>query len=117
MNQTVDPLCPRLAAEQSDVERGLRIFGARVAGDGVAKGREGRFLPVPGKNAPDLVRESAAADAAPGVAKPEREEPAVSARDVCRNFLSPDGRELLVLRGVNLEVGRGETMAIMGPSG
>jgi lipoprotein-releasing system ATP-binding protein len=67
--------------------------------------------------APDLVRESAAADAAPGVAKPEREEPAVSARDVCRNFLSPDGRELLVLRGVNLEVGRGETMAIMGPSG
>ena len=67
--------------------------------------------------APDLVRESVAADAAPGTAKPEQEKPAVSARGVCRNFLSPDGRELLVLRGVNVEVDRGETMAIMGPSG
>jgi lipoprotein-releasing system ATP-binding protein len=43
--------------------------------------------------------------------------PAVAAEGVCRNFRSPDGRELLVLRGVDLTVDRGETLAIMGPSG
>lgn len=49
---------------------------------------------------------------------PDHEAPAaVSARSVCRNFVGPDGRELLVLRGVDLEVAGGETMAIMGPSG
>jgi lipoprotein-releasing system ATP-binding protein len=68
--------------------------------------------------APDLVREPVSAEAAPGTAPPHPETPAaVSARDICRNFLSPDGRELLVLRGVDLEVDRGETLAIMGPSG
>ncbi len=68
--------------------------------------------------APDLVRESVAAAAAPGTATPDPETPpAVSAQGVCRNFLSPDGRELLVLRGVDLSVDHGETLAIMGPSG
>jgi lipoprotein-releasing system ATP-binding protein len=36
---------------------------------------------------------------------------------VCRFFRSPDGKELRVLRGVDLEIGQGEMMAIMGPSG
>jgi lipoprotein-releasing system ATP-binding protein len=68
--------------------------------------------------APDIVREPAVAAAASAAAQADPETPpAVSARSICRNFLSPDGRELLVLRGVDLEVDRGETMAIMGPSG
>ena len=68
--------------------------------------------------APDIVREPAVAAAASATAQPELETPPpVSARSICRTFLSPDGRELLVLRGVDLEVDRGETLAIMGPSG
>lgn len=42
---------------------------------------------------------------------------AVEALDVHRSFQSPDGRELHVLRGVDLKIESGETIAIVGPSG
>ena len=42
---------------------------------------------------------------------------AVSATDVHRTFEGADGREIRVLRGVNLALGRGETVSIVGPSG
>ncbi|UCG74848.1 MAG: ABC transporter ATP-binding protein [Gemmatimonadota bacterium] len=60
-----------------------------------------------------------AAAGAPGDPRnrPDDTVPAVRARGVCRFFRSPDGKELRVLRGVDLEIGQGEMMAIMGPSG
>ena len=68
--------------------------------------------------ATNLTREGAhsSAEAASSHAGPGARA-AVSASGVRRTFIGPDGRELLVLRGVDLEVARGETMAIMGPSG
>ncbi len=55
----------------------------------------------------------------PAVARsaPSTGELAVEALDVHRSFQSPDGRELHVLRGVDLEIESGETIAIVGPSG
>lgn len=50
-------------------------------------------------------------------AAPSTGELAVEALDVHRSFQSPDGRELHVLRGVDLEIESGETIAIVGPSG
>ncbi len=41
----------------------------------------------------------------------------VGARELVRTFLDAEGREIRVLRGVDLEVGSGETVAIIGPSG
>lgn len=42
---------------------------------------------------------------------------AVEAARVERNFDGADGREIRVLRGVDLRLGRGETVSIVGPSG
>ncbi len=67
-------------------------------------------------DAQDLVRGPAGAAVAP-----ERDAgasaPVIFANGVHKSFLSPDGHELRVLRGVDLEIERGGTMAIMGPSG
>ncbi len=43
--------------------------------------------------------------------------PAVDAVQVERNFEGADGRVIRVLRGVDLRLGRGETVSIVGPSG
>jgi len=43
--------------------------------------------------------------------------PAVEAVDVERNFDGADGSVIRVLRGVDLRLGRGETVSIVGPSG
>jgi len=43
--------------------------------------------------------------------------PAVSALDVHRSFAGADGGEIRVLRGVDFELRRGETVSIVGPSG
>ena len=43
--------------------------------------------------------------------------PAVEAVDVERNFDGADGNVIRVLRGVDLRLGRGETVSIVGPSG
>jgi lipoprotein-releasing system ATP-binding protein len=43
--------------------------------------------------------------------------PAVEALEVERNFDGADGRVIRVLRGVDLRLGRGETVSIVGPSG
>jgi lipoprotein-releasing system ATP-binding protein len=43
--------------------------------------------------------------------------PAVSAVDVHRSFAGADGGEIRVLRGVDLQLRRGETVSIVGPSG
>jgi lipoprotein-releasing system ATP-binding protein len=43
--------------------------------------------------------------------------PAVEAVAVERNFDGADGRVIRVLRGVDLRLGRGETVSIVGPSG
>lgn len=43
--------------------------------------------------------------------------PAVSAVDVHRSFAGADGRKIRVLRGVDFQLWRGETVSIVGPSG
>ena len=43
--------------------------------------------------------------------------PAVSAIDVHRSFAGADGRKIRVLRGVDFQLWRGETVSIVGPSG
>ena len=43
--------------------------------------------------------------------------PAAEARDLVRTFIDADGQEIHVLRGLDLTVARGETVAIVGPSG
>ena len=43
--------------------------------------------------------------------------PAVSAVDVHRNFAGADGGEIRVLKGVDFQLWRGETVSIVGPSG
>lgn len=44
-------------------------------------------------------------------------DPVLSAHGIERNFRSGDGSELRVLRGVELEVGKGEAVAVVGASG
>ena len=46
-----------------------------------------------------------------------REESVVEARDLYRTFSDVEAREIHVLRGLDLELASGETVAIVGPSG
>ena len=49
--------------------------------------------------------------------KPDAGAPAVQARGLARTFPSPDGGFIPVLRGIDLAVAAGDSVAIVGPSG
>jgi len=50
-------------------------------------------------------------------AGPQLSEPAIELINVSRRFLTPDGKSMTAIRDFNLTVGRGEFVAIVGPTG
>ena len=62
-----------------------------------------------------LVRPSPPAPLHAGEGSPEA--PAIEFTNVGRRFLSPDGKSFTTLRDFNLTVGRGEFVALVGPTG
>jgi len=50
-------------------------------------------------------------------AGPQPSEPAIELINVSRRFLTPDGKSMTAIRDFNLTVGRGEFVAIVGPTG
>ena len=62
-----------------------------------------------------VVRPSPPAPLHTGEGSPEA--PAIAFTNVGRRFLSPDGKSFTTLRDFNFTVGRGEFVALVGPTG